>query len=258
MSVPVAAVSAAAATRLVTVTSGPCVSLTVSSETPGGAGVNASVPGVAAAMDDALRDLRGDIRVVVVRGLARLPQLPAPQTGSSPAAGSGSGFDRSFDRWSRVVRRLSERPDRVSVAVLAGQVSGVGLALALACDLRVMAQDSALRLTDSGHGRVPALGVARALQGSIGYSRALHLCLTGQPVPAHEAAGLGLAAVVVPGDRLDAEVDRLVDRVLAVPRDAATELKALLAGARHDADAEAEADTAALARLLAAEAGNAG
>ncbi|CUU53748.1 Enoyl-CoA hydratase/carnithine racemase [Parafrankia irregularis] len=254
MSVPVAAVSAAAATRLVTVTSGPCASLTVSSGTPGGAGVNASVPGVAAAMDDALRDLRGDIRVVVVRGLARLPQLPAPQTGSGTAA--GSSFDRSFDRWSRVVRRLSERPDRVSVAVLAGQVSGVGLALALACDLRVMAQDSALRFTDSGHGRVPALGVARALLGSIGYSRALHLCLTGQPVSAHEAAGLGLAAVVVPGDRLDAEVGRLVDRVLAVPRDAATELKALLAGARHDADADA--DTAALARLLAAEAGNVG
>ncbi|OAA25394.1 enoyl-CoA hydratase/isomerase family protein [Frankia sp. EI5c] len=280
MSVPVVAASDAAAARLVVVTTGPCVSLTVSSH---GSGVAGAAPvaagGLAAAMDDALRDLRGDVRVVLVRGLHRLPGAPelpgtpevrgtpeppeshGPAGSREPAGSQGpvgiprpaldaSGGD--LGRWTRVAHRLSERADLTSIAVLAGRTSGVGLALALACDLRVMAENSALCLPEPAHGRVPTMGVTAALVEALGYERALHLCLTGEAVPAPDAVRLGLAALAVPAAVVDAEADRLADRVLAVPREAAAETKALLRQTRGPAIARSgEAEAEALRRLAA-------
>lgn len=284
MSVPVAAASAAAAARLVASASGPCVSLTVGSD--GSKGVTPVAPGVAAAMEDVLRALRGDVRVVVLKGLHHLPGLPSlpepvrtaaaaertwPAEQSTAPVGEGvsllgptalggdttSGGD--IARWRRLTRRLSERPDLLSVAVLTGPVTGVGLALALACDFRVMAENSSLCLTDAAYGRVPALGVAGILVDTLGYGRALQLCLTGESVGAREAGRTGLAAVVTPTGRLDAEVDRLVRNLLAIPREAAAETKALLAGAREQGPARRhDAEREALERLLTAAAEDVG
>jgi enoyl-CoA hydratase/carnithine racemase len=73
-------------------------------------------------------------------------------------------------------------------------------------------------------------------------------------VDAAEADRIGLATVVVPGAELDAGVADLVAAVLAAPRDAVVEVKALLAGAAgrsHDAQlrAEREAQTRRLRDL---------
>ncbi|MCK9902417.1 enoyl-CoA hydratase [Parafrankia colletiae] len=248
MSVPAAAASAAAAVGLVVEVAGPCISFTLrDGSTVGGSGARSGSPDLAAAMEDCLRGLPGDVRIVLVHDLHHLREH------------HDSG---EFGRWSRVARRLSERADLLSVALLTGRTSGLGLALALACDLRVMADDAALCLADTRAGRVPALGTASALVGAVGYANALWLCLTGEPVTATEAARLGLAARVVPAHELDAEADRLATHLLAGPRDAATETKALLAGvaARSGPAAvrQREAETDALTRLLGTPARNAG
>ncbi|MCK9930169.1 enoyl-CoA hydratase/isomerase family protein [Frankia sp. Mgl5] len=239
-----------------------------------------TLPGIAAAMDGILRDLRGDVRVVVVNAVHR---LSAPvdhkvdhktsheiehradrevghQTGptAGPSTG-GAATGRNLATWSRVARRLSERPDLLSIAVSAGPTTGPGLALALACDLRVLTEDASLCLTEATAGRVPGLGVAGTLVDTVGYARALALCLTGRPVGARDALRLGLAALVVPRRDLDAEVGRLVDRLLAVPPDVSAETKALLAGARERSGIQRRAaEDDALARVLATTAGNAG
>ncbi|MEX5634545.1 enoyl-CoA hydratase/isomerase family protein [Parafrankia sp. FMc2] len=258
MSVPAAAASAAAAVGLVVNVAGPCISLTLRDGwTVGGAargsGARSGSPDLAAAMEDCLRGLPGDVRIVLLHDLHHLHEHHH----------DSSEHDCSdLGQWPRVARRLSERADLLSVALLTGRTSGLGLALALACDLRVMADDAALCLTDTRAGRVPALGTASALVGAVGYANALWLCLTGEPVTAVEAARLGLAARVVPARELDAEADRLVTHLLAGPRDAATETKALLAGvaARNGPAAvrQHEAETDALTRLLGTPARNAG
>ncbi|WP_018635504.1 enoyl-CoA hydratase/isomerase family protein [Parafrankia elaeagni] len=258
MSVPAAAASVAAAVGLVVEVAGPCISFTLrdGSAVGGvarGSGAGSGSPDLAAAMEDCLRGLPGDVRIVLLHDLHQLHELHELHEHLD----SGE-----LGRWSRVARRLSERADLLSVALLAGRTSGLGLALALACDLRVMADDAALRLADTRAGRVPVLGTASALVGAVGYANALWLCLTGEPVTAAEAARLGLVARVVPARELDAEADRLTAHLLAGPRDAVTETKALLAGVAARSGPAAvrqhEAETDALTRLLGTSARNAG
>jgi enoyl-CoA hydratase/carnithine racemase len=88
------------------------------------------------------------------------------------------------------------------IACLAGTVRGWGLALALACDLRVAATTAVLELPEVSRGRLPGGGVTQRLTRLIGTSRALSMLLLGEPVAAHTAAAWGLVSQVVAPRRL--------------------------------------------------------
>ena len=94
------------------------------------------------------------------------------------------------------------------IAAIEGHAVAGGLELALWCDLRVVADDAVLGVFCRRFG-VPLidLGTVR-LPRLIGHSRAMDLILTGRPVPAKEAAWMGLANRVVPaGSALGAAID---------------------------------------------------
>jgi enoyl-CoA hydratase/carnithine racemase len=132
------------------------------------------------------------------------------------------------------------RPDIVSVAAVHGHAVGAGFQLALACDIRIVADDTQFTMAETSLGLVPDLGGTKRLVELVGYSRAAEICLTGRRVVAGEAAGLGLAAAVVPASELDAAVQATVQALLKPPRDAVTETKALLlaASGRSQSDQE--------------------
>jgi enoyl-CoA hydratase len=94
------------------------------------------------------------------------------------------------------------------IAAIEGHAVAGGLELALWCDLRVMAEDAVLGVFCRRFG-VPLidLGTIR-LPRLIGHSRAMDLILTGRPVPAKEAASMGLANRIAPsGKALEAAVE---------------------------------------------------
>jgi len=94
------------------------------------------------------------------------------------------------------------------IAAIEGHAVAGGLELALWCDLRVVAEDAVLGVLCRRFG-VPLidLGTIR-LPRLIGHSRAMDLILTGRPVPAKEAAWMGLANRVVPtGHALEAAIE---------------------------------------------------
>jgi enoyl-CoA hydratase/carnithine racemase len=68
--------------------------------------------------------------------------------------------------------------------------------------------------------------------GLVGYARALEICVTGRFVAAEEAVNTGLANLAVPAGQLDDAVRDFASAVLAAPRDAVIETKALLRGAQ--------------------------
>ncbi|MET0577692.1 MAG: enoyl-CoA hydratase/isomerase family protein, partial [Ilumatobacteraceae bacterium] len=119
------------------------------------------------------------------------------------------GFQAGF-RWLR-------RPGIVSVAAVQGHALGAGCQLALACDLRILADDAQLRLPEATLGLVPDLTGTSNLVDLVGYARALEICLTGRAVHAAEAHAIGLANLVVPPAELDAAVADLVAALTAVP-----------------------------------------
>ena len=162
-----------------------------------------------------------------------------------------AGFQEAFTWWSR--------PDVITVAAVQGHAIGAGLQLALACDLRVVTDDVQLSMRETTLGLVPDLGGTGHLVRTVGYSRALEICVTGRAVGADEALRLGIAHAVVAREALDDAVHDLVATMLVADPDAVRETKALLSSAQHRPQSQQlAAERSAQARRLRALAGEAG
>jgi enoyl-CoA hydratase/carnithine racemase len=201
--------------------------------------LNAQTPAMWDAVRGFSRDLTGDVRVVVVRGEGRAFSAGLDR---SVAAGSGADSLAGMAALSpeACAERIAEfqaaftwlhRPDIVSIAAVQGHAIGAGFQLALACDLRVLADDAQFCMAEVTLGLVPDLAGTGRLVDLVGYARALEICVTGRRLAAAEAERLGLATLVVPRAELDLAVQDLTGAVLASDRDAVAEIKALLAGA---------------------------
>jgi enoyl-CoA hydratase/carnithine racemase len=161
-----------------------------------------------------------------------------------------ASYQRAFTWW--------WRPDVVTVAAVQGHAVGAGFQLALACDLRVVADDMSFAMRETSLGLVPDLAGTGPLVRAVGYPRALEICLTGRAVGAAEAVAVGLAQLAVPGAQLDDAVADLVAALLAPDADAVRETTALLAGTGDRCTAEQlAAERAAQGRRLRAMAGRA-
>jgi enoyl-CoA hydratase/carnithine racemase len=231
---------------------------------------NAQTPSLWAALAQVGESLAPEVRVVIVRaegpsfsaGLHRgmlTPQGVAGEQSVLELAGTGeaalrtaiAGFQRGFAIWSQV--------PAVVLAAVQGAAIGAGFQLALACDLRVVADDVAFAMRETSLGLVPDLAGTAPLVRLVGYARALEICATGRAVHADEAVRLGLAQVAVPRAELDDTARDLAGAILEAPSAAVRELKPLL---RHAVDAapaaQLQAEREAQARLLAAMTGSHG
>jgi enoyl-CoA hydratase/carnithine racemase len=80
------------------------------------------------------------------------------------------------------------------IAAINGHAVGVGLTLAMQCDLRVVARDAKLAFAFVRRGIIPELGSHSILPRVIGFSRAADLLLSGRTFRGEEAAVLGVAS----------------------------------------------------------------
>lgn len=126
----------------------------------------------------------------------------------------------------------------ISVAAVHGHAIGAGFQLALACDLRVVAEDTRFCMKEPALGLVPDLAGTKPLVELVGYARALEMCATARVVGADEADRIGLATMVAGVDRLGGAVADLVAAVLTSPAGAVRETKALLRDAADRVAAE--------------------
>jgi enoyl-CoA hydratase/carnithine racemase len=215
----------------------------------------------------AVNALPGTVRVLIVRGegpafsagldrsvFTAVGTEDAPglagiaQAGQTEATKAIAGFQEAFG--------VFARPGVVSVALVQGFAIGAGFQLALGCDIRIVAEDAQFSMAEVTLGLVPDLGGTKRLVELVGYSRAASLCLTGRRVAAGEALRIGVVNEVVPADQLTQAGEQFAAQILALPRDAVTETKALLlaASGRTQADQE-QAEREAQYRRLRAIAG---
>jgi 2-(1,2-epoxy-1,2-dihydrophenyl)acetyl-CoA isomerase len=117
------------------------------------------------------------------------------------------------------------------VARLDGAVVGAGLALALACDLRIASATAKLGAGFHRVGLTGDFGLLYTLPRTIGPTAAARLLYGGELISGTEAAALGLVTVAVPPEALEDEVARWVDRLRAGPPIAQALTKAGLVGA---------------------------
>ncbi|MFB6889818.1 enoyl-CoA hydratase/isomerase family protein [Kitasatospora sp. NPDC056327] len=223
---------------------------------------NAQSPALWRALAAIGRELPGTVRVVLLRGegisfsagLDRAMFTPEGIPGEPSfldlaAAGDReldaaiAGYQEAFTWW--------RRADLITVAAVRGHAVGAGFQLALGCDLRVVADDVRFSMKETSLGLVPDLGGTKPLTELVGYARALEICATGRWVGAEEAIATGLANLAVPAADLDAAARDLAAALLAAPRNAVIETKALLQGAAgRSYDEQRSAERAAQARRL--------
>jgi enoyl-CoA hydratase len=100
--------------------------------------------------------------------------------------------------------RRMNRSDIVYIAAINGPATGGGCELALACDLRYMADDDSLRigLPEMTIGLPPGAGGSQRLARALGPSRALEMMLEGRTLSPAEAQALGLVHRVAPAASL--------------------------------------------------------
>lgn len=106
-----------------------------------------------------------------------------------------------------------ERAPQTFVAAVNGFALGGGLELALACDLRVMAEGAEVGLPEVGLGIIPGAGGTVRLPRVVGVARAKDLILTGRRVGAAEALTMGLVSRVAAPGRLLPDAVALAEQV---------------------------------------------
>jgi enoyl-CoA hydratase/carnithine racemase len=145
---------------------------------------------------DALAD-RDDLCAVVLRATGRAFSLGLPDRVGWPPR-----------PWPDGIAAIAALPMPV-VAAVRGEARGWGMALALACDLRVVAGGAVFSLPQAGAGTLPGGGVTQRLARLVGPARAADLLLLGRRVSGREAAAWGLASRAVAPGQVDAAARRV-------------------------------------------------
>ncbi|MFI1918240.1 enoyl-CoA hydratase/isomerase family protein [Nocardia sp. NPDC020380] len=167
-----------------------------------------------------------DVRVIVLTGAGKgfcaggdiSTMERMPESVSRPRAQAAQ----------RVIRAIWSGPKPVLAAV-EGAAFGAGVALAIACDRLITAENAIFSTAFTGVGLAGDMGIFASLPARVGPARARQLMLLPQRLNGREAFDLGLADVVVPpGTTLDSALDD-ADRIATGAPLALRELKASLA-----------------------------
>ncbi len=109
-----------------------------------------------------------------------------------------------LDHYKPLILRMVTLPKPI-IGAINGVAAGAGASLALACDLRIMADDASLMEAFINIGLVPDAGSSWFLTRLVGYSRAFEIAIEGERITAQRCLALGLANRVTPATTLLAD-----------------------------------------------------
>jgi enoyl-CoA hydratase/carnithine racemase len=139
-----------------------------------------------------------DVKAVVVFGGSKAFAAGADISefgGPDAARHVGKSFRAAFDAVAAIPRPV--------IAAINGVALGGGLELALACDLRIAADNARVGQPEILLGIIPGAGATQRLPRLIGPARAKELIWSGRQVKAEEALSMGLVDRVVPAAELE-------------------------------------------------------
>src|SRR5215472_16808899 len=125
-------------------------------------------------------------------------------------------YGRLTQQYHPIIRGIREMPKPV-VAGVHGAAAGIGLSLALACDLVVAAEAAFFLLAFVNIGLVPDGGSSVLVPSRIGFTRAAEMAMLGERVSARQAADWGLINRAWPDEEFAVRADELVMRLAAGP-----------------------------------------
>jgi enoyl-CoA hydratase/carnithine racemase len=191
------------------------------------------------------------VRVVVIRGEGAMFSSGMDLADLNRLAEEPESV-RAYRREILAIWNLLEEMPKPTLAQIHGACLGGAMELALACDMRLMAEDAVTGLLEARVGLVPDLGGSSRLPAVIGVGRAKELIMTGRVIDGAEAHRIGFANRVAAPDELDAATQALCDELLACAPLAIGLAKRIIdASARPALASTLEAEIAAQERLAA-------
>jgi len=153
--------------------------------------------GICQAFSKALMDFRDDPEAWV-----------AIITGKGEAFSTGADHETVLIPWGKgsfqpppmIMRGLNIW--KPMIAAINGPARGGGLEIALACDLRIIAENAYLQMPEVGRGLIPGWGGTQRLPRMVPLAKAAEMIFLATPMSAQEAYRLGLVNKVVPLDQL--------------------------------------------------------
>src|SRR5450631_36375 len=179
---------------------------------------NAMSPQLHYDMDDALARLEvdDDVRVVVVGGeggnfsagqdlqkfFRELERNPGERKKAAAAANRW--------RWERLYNY-----DKPTIAMIQGFCVGGAFMQLLGCDFAIAAEDATFSLSEVNWGILPGALVSKVVADACLPRHALYYCCLGDPFDGKEAVRIGICNIAVPQDKLEAEVTKLAEKLMA-------------------------------------------
>ncbi|MCS7001549.1 MAG: enoyl-CoA hydratase-related protein, partial [Dehalococcoidia bacterium] len=192
-------------------------------------------------------------------------------TGAGPAFSAGADIDEVLameDTVDAAVTRFRQSHGFIArlralakpvIAAIQGDAVGAGCSIALACDLRLMADTARIGLTFARVGLGPDMGASYFLPRLVGLAKAAELAFTGDLLTAAEAERIGLVNRVVPADQVVAAAVELAARIARGPALAIAAAKqSLERGLRLDLAAALEEEIVQQSMLLVSRDGREG
>jgi 2-(1,2-epoxy-1,2-dihydrophenyl)acetyl-CoA isomerase len=162
---------------------------------------------------DAIRAVTDDpeVRAVVVTGAGRAFSSGADLKEAADSV-TMDVYQRLTERYHPIITGLRLMPKPV-VAAVNGPAAGIGLSLALACDLVVAAESAFFQLAFVNIGLVPDGGSSLFVPSRVGFTRAAELAMLGERLDARTALDWGLINRVWPDEEFPARTRELLDRL---------------------------------------------
>lgn len=150
--------------------------------------------------------------VVVLTGAGKHFSSGGDIDGMERQLANPAEFQAVSDRSRRIVNAMLDCP-KVLIAKLNGAATGLGASVALLCDIVIAAEHARIGDPHVKVGLVAGDGGALIWPQLIGFARAKEYLLTGDLIPAPEAAAMGLISRAVPAAELDQTVASLAHRI---------------------------------------------
>ena len=150
-----------------------------------------------------------EIRLLVVKGSGAEAFAAGADISEFAAARSSPEKVKEYEALNGAAFAALRNTCKPAIAMIQGFCIGGGLALALACDLRIAAENAVFALPPAKLGLAYPLEGLRDLLQAVSPAFAKEMLFTSRRCGAAEALMVGLAHKVVPGDRLEAEIQDL-------------------------------------------------
>lgn len=136
------------------------------------------------------------VRVVVITGAGKAFCAGADLSGGEDGFRGGKPSEREG------VRLMPFQVRKPVIAAINGHAVGVGITMALLCDIRIASETAKIQFAMVRRGVIPELGSSNLLPRIVGLSRAAELLLTGRMITGAEAADMTLVSRALPAEEV--------------------------------------------------------